>query len=160
MDLDATETWRWIWLVAGVVFAAGEIVVAGTFFLLPFGIGAFAASAVAFATTSVTASWIVFIAVSVAAFATLVPLGRRLNARSGHTEAGVGAGRWVGRQGVVLVEIPGGAGETGLVRIDREEWRAESLGTDAIAAGSQITVVRVDGTRLVVDTAGQEAPRS
>ena len=160
MDLSSTDTWRWIWLGAGVVFAAGEIAVAGTFFLLPFGIGAFAAAVVAFSTTSVTASWLVFIGVSVVAFAFLVPLGRRLDKRSGQTSDGVGANRWEGRRGMVLVEIPGGPGETGLVRVDREEWRAEALGSDPIAAGTQVTVVRVDGTRLVVDAVEREVPRT
>lgn len=153
MDYSTTEFWRWVWLGLGVAFSAGEIAVAGTFFLLPFGVGAFAAAAVAFATTSVTASWIVFVAVSVIAFATLVPLGRRLDRSTGQSREAIGANRWEGRRGVVLEEIPAGPGSTGLVRVDREEWRAESLGDGPIGAGSEITVVRVDGTRLVVDEA-------
>ncbi|MCA1692731.1 MAG: GDSL-type esterase/lipase family protein [Actinobacteria bacterium] len=38
----------------------------------------------------------------------------------------IGANRWVGRQAVVLRDIPASAGATGMVRLDREEWRAES----------------------------------
>lgn len=151
MDFSTTELWRWIWLGMGVLFSAGEIAVAGTFFLLPFGVGAFAAAVVAFTTTSVTASWIVFVAASVIAFATLVPLGRRLDRSTAQSRDAIGANRWEGRRGVVLEEIPAGPGSTGLVRVDREEWRAESLGGGSIRAGSEITVVRVDGTRLVVD---------
>jgi inner membrane protein len=38
----------------------------------------------------------------------------------------------------------------GLVRIEREEWRAESVDGAAIPVGAAIRVVRVDGTRLIV----------
>ena len=154
----STEVWRWIWLGVGVLFSIGEIAVAGTFFLLPFGVGAFAAAAVAFFTTSVAASWITFVVVSLVAFATLFPLGRRLDRTS--APSGVGASRWVGRRGVVLVEIPEGPGETGLIRLDREEWRAESQGRDRIAVGSEVTVVGVDGTRLVVQATEVTPPSS
>jgi len=150
MDLASTETWRWIWLGLGVVFSIAEIMVAGTFFLLPFGVGAFAAAIVAFATANLTATWAVFIGTSVVAFATLVPLGRRLD-RSAESRERVGANRWEGRVGVVLAEIPGGPGSTGLVRVDREEWRAESAGDGPVPAGSRVRVLRVDGTRLVVE---------
>lgn len=150
MDLSSTETWRWIWLGLGVFFSIAEIVVAGTFFMLPFGVGAFVAAIVAFATTSLTASWLVFVVVSGAAFATLVPLGRRLDRSAGSRER-VGANRWEGRVGVVLSEIPEGPGATGLVRVDREEWRAESTEDAAVPAGSRVRVIRVDGTRLVVE---------
>lgn len=161
MDLSSTETWRWIWLGLGVFFSVAEIVVAGTFFLLPFGVGAFAAAIVAFATASVTAAWVVFVATSVVAFATLVPLGRRLD-RTAESRERVGANRWEGRVGVVLDEIPEGPGATGLVRVDREEWRAESSTDGAVKVGSRVLVLRVDGTRLVVepvaDQGGQDAP--
>lgn len=150
MDLSGAETWRWVWLGLGVFFSVAEIMVAGTFFLLPFGVGAFVAAIVAFASASLTASWLVFILVSGAAFATLVPLGRRLD-RSAESRERVGANRWEGRVGVVLEEIPEGPGSTGLVRVDREEWRAESEGDAAVPVGARVRVLRVDGTRLVVD---------
>jgi membrane protein implicated in regulation of membrane protease activity len=37
------------------------------------------------------------------------------------------------------------------VRIEREEWRAESADGSGLDAGEPIRVVRVDGTRLVVE---------
>ena len=63
---------------------------------------------------------------------------------------GVGANRLVGRQAVVLEDIPGAPHDTGLVRVEREKWKAESLTGDAIAAGTTTIVVRVDGARVVV----------
>ena len=40
MDSGDPEVWRWIWLIAAVVFGVGEMAVAGSFFLAPFAIGA------------------------------------------------------------------------------------------------------------------------
>jgi membrane protein implicated in regulation of membrane protease activity len=146
--LDSPDTWRWIWMVAAVVFTVGEMATAGTFFFMPFALGAGAATIAAFAGASIPLEWFVFVAVAAASFAVLFPLGRRLD-RRGSGEA-IGANRWVGREAVVLAEIPAGPGAVGLIRLDREEWRAES-GTGApIRAGSTVLVTRVDGTRLVV----------
>ena len=148
MDLNSPDTWRWIWVAAAVVFAVGEIAVAGSFFLLPFAAGALVAAGVSLAGGSVGFGWVCFVAVSAACSAVMWPLGRRLD-RNAPRHA-IGANRWVGRQGYVLQEIPGGPGATGLIRLDREEWRAESLMGSRIRAGSTVLVSRVDGTRLVV----------
>jgi membrane protein implicated in regulation of membrane protease activity len=142
------ETWRWIWLAAAVGFAVGEIAVAGTFFLAPFAVGAAVAAAAAFAGAGIGIEWLLFVAVSGAAASVLVPLGRRLDQRTGHHA--IGSNRWVGQQALVLKEIPAGHGGAGLVRLEREEWRAESLMGSRIAVGSTVLVSRVDGTRLVV----------
>lgn len=142
------ETWRWIWLATAVLFAVGEIAVAGTFFLAPFAVGAAVAAAVAFAGAGIGLEWLLFVVVSAGAAAVLIPFGRRLDQRTGHTA--IGANRWVGRQAVVLTEIPAGHGAAGLVRLEREEWRAESLLGARIPVGSTVLVSRVDGTRLVV----------
>lgn len=148
MDLSSPDTWRWIWLSAGVFFAVGEIAVAGSFFLLPFAGGALVASAVAFLGGSVALSWVGFVIISAVCSAVLWPLGKRLDRNA--PDVASGANRWVGRQGYVLRDIPGERGDTGLIRLDREEWRAESLMGLPISAGSAVVVSRVDGTRLVV----------
>jgi len=148
MDLSSPDTWRWIWLAAAVVFTVGEIAVAGSFFLLPFGIGALAGAAVSFAGGPVGLGWLAFLVVSAVGSAVLWPLGRRLD-RSGPHVA-IGATRWVGREAYVLRDIPGEPGGTGLIRLDREEWRAGSLVGQRIRAGSTVLVSRVDGTRLIV----------
>jgi membrane protein implicated in regulation of membrane protease activity len=148
MDLASPEAWRWIWLGMAVLFTVGEIAVAGSLFFLPFALGAAVAGVLSFAGAGVPVGWLAFVACSGAAMALLWPVGRRLD-RTG-TSVKVGAGRWVGREAVVVRPIPAGAGSTGLVRIDREEWRAESLTSTPIATGSTVLVSRVDGTRLVV----------
>jgi membrane protein implicated in regulation of membrane protease activity len=148
MDLASAEAWRWIWLGAAVVFTVGEITVAGSLFFLPFALGATVAALVAFAGGAVPLEWLVFVLTSGAATAVLWPVGRRLDRKG--TPIKVGSNRWVGKEAVVLADIPAGPGSTGLVRVDREEWRAESLTSHAIRSGSTVLVSRVDGTRLVV----------
>ncbi len=148
MDVSSPDTWRWIFLVVAVAFSVGEIAVAGSFFLLPFAVGALAAALAAFLGLSVVIDWVVFVVVSAGSSAVLWPLGRRLDNRS--PRHAIGANRWVGREARVVRDIPGAAGETGLVRLDREEWRAESLIGVPIPSGSTVLVSRVDGTRLVV----------
>jgi membrane protein implicated in regulation of membrane protease activity len=148
MDVSSPDTWRWIFLVAAVAFTVGEIAVAGTFFLLPFGVGALAAALAAFAGLSVALEWLIFVVVAAGASAVLWPLGRRLDRNTPHQA--IGATRWVGRQALVTRDIPGLPGATGMVRLDREEWRAESMMGIPIRTGSTVLVSRVDGTRLVV----------
>ncbi|MFP5319552.1 MAG: NfeD family protein [Acidimicrobiia bacterium] len=148
MDLSSPDAWRWVFLVLAVAFTVGEIALAGTFFLLPFAAGAGAAALAGFIGASVGVLWLLFLVISAVASSVLWPLRRRLDARNPRAE--IGANRWVGRQAYVLRDIPGTGGETGLVRLDREEWRAESLVGVPIPAGSTVLVSRVDGTRLVV----------
>lgn len=148
MDLNSPDTWRWIWLIAAVVMAVGELSTAGAFFFMPFALGAVVAAAAAFAGVSVGFEWLLFVGTSALGFAVLFPIGRRLD-RRGSPHA-IGAGRWVGKEGVVLEEIPAGLNATGLVRLEREQWRAESVTGAAIRPGSEVLVLRVDGTRLVV----------
>jgi membrane protein implicated in regulation of membrane protease activity len=148
MDMSSPDIWRWIWLAVAVGATVGELGIAGSFFLAPFAVGAVVASLVAFLGLSVPLEWVVFLVSSIATFAAFRPLARRLDARTPHS--GVGAMRWVNREGVVVREIPGGSGAPGMIRLDREEWRAESLTGAPIRVGSTVLVSRVDGTRLVV----------
>jgi len=146
--METPELWRWIWLALATGLIVGEIAVAGSFFLLPFGLGALAAAIAAFAGVPVGFEWAVFVLASAGLSAVIWPLGRRLDRRS--PRHAIGATRWEGREAVVVREIPAGAGQTGLIRLDREEWRAESMDGVPIRAGSTVLVSRVAGTRLIV----------
>jgi membrane protein implicated in regulation of membrane protease activity len=150
VDLDSGDTWQWIWLAATALFALSELAVPGTFFMLSFAAGAAAASIAAFLGADVALSWIVFVGGTAVALALLLPLARRFNRPEGPPGRGEGADRWVGRLAVVIGEIPEGAHNTGTVRIEREEWRAESVDGAPVEVGVQVEVLRVDGTRLVV----------
>ena len=141
------DVWQWIWLAAAVAGVVGEIATAGTFFLLPFGIGAALACALAFLGVGLGLQWLVFVVVSIAAVAATRPLAKRLD--SSGSPSAVGARRWVGQSGTVLRAIPPGH-EAGVVRIGGEEWRAQSRDGVAVPAGARVLVVEVTGTRLVV----------
>lgn len=144
--MDEPEQWRWIWLGAAVLFGMGEMATPGAFFLAPFAIGAVVAAALAFADVSVAGEWAAFVGISLASLVALRPLARRLDHHGGSD--GVGSRRLIGRHGTVLTAIT--PGELGVVRVDREEWRAESSDRSAIPEGTAVLVTEVQGTRVIV----------
>jgi membrane protein implicated in regulation of membrane protease activity len=145
--MDSPEQWRWIWLAATAVFAIGEMATPGSFFLAPFAAGALVASLLAFAGVSVLVEWIVFIAVSVVMLALLRPLSKRLDREA--LDHGVGSRRLIGHQATVLRTIPAGD-EIGMVRVDREQWRAQSIDGTPIPEGIAVRIADVQGTRVIV----------
>lgn len=145
--MDSPDTWIWIWLVAAFVFAVGEMGSPGSFFLLPFAIGSLAASGLAFAGIGLVGEWMAFIGVSVASLVAMRPVARRLD--QSDVDYGIGARRLIGQSAAVTQEIPG-KGELGMVKVQREEWRAESLDGASIAHGTTVRVAEVEGTRVVV----------
>jgi membrane protein implicated in regulation of membrane protease activity len=155
-NVDDPELWRWIWLGGAVTFGIAELASAGAFFMLPFAVGAGLACLLAFLGAPLLLQWIVFVVVSVALVAALRPLAARL-ARD-HPAEGIGAKRLIGQQGTVLAEIPAGVNELGMVRVHREEWRAETVDGSALPAGSEIRVLEQRGTRVVVTSVGPPPP--
>ncbi len=136
---------RVVWLVAAVGFLGMEIVVPGLV-MLPFGIGAGVATILAFAGVGFAGQLAGFLAGSAAAFLALRPLARRLD-QSDAAEP-VGALRLLRAHGVVVEQVVGD--QPGLVRVDREEWRAETLGDAVLPPGTRVEVAEVRGARLVV----------
>jgi membrane protein implicated in regulation of membrane protease activity len=147
--MDEPETWRWIWLGAAVLFGIGEMATPGAFFMAPFAIGAVVAAGLAFAEVSLAAQWAAFVGVSVVALIALRPLARRLD-RDGGAD-GIGSRRLIGKGGTVLEDI--GPDHLGLVRVEREVWRAESADRTGLPEGSSIMVTEVEGTRVIVTPA-------
>jgi inner membrane protein len=150
VDLDSSNTWQWIWLGAAALFAVSELAVPGTFFMISFAAGAAAAAIAAFLGVDVAITWLVFVGVTAVALALLLPLSRHINRTHDPAARGEGADRWAGRLAVVIEDVPAGVHATGMVRIEREEWRAESVDGTALPIGTEVTVLRVDGTRVVV----------
>ncbi|MEY2973627.1 MAG: hypothetical protein RIR49_47 [Actinomycetota bacterium] len=148
-DIADPETWRWIWLLVAGAFAAAEMFIAGTFFMLPFAAGAMAAAVVAFAGGSAGLQWVLFLVVSVIGAVALIPLRRRLDADD--RSDGVGSRRLIGEAAVVLEEIPTGPTGSGTVQIGRESWRAVSAGGVVHPVGATVKVVDVRGTSVVVE---------
>ena len=138
------DTLTVVFLVAAIVLSALEIVMPGLV-LLPFGLGAAVAALAGALGAGVPVQIVVFLLASFAFFLGLRPLARRLNATG---PSGIGAERLIGATGTVLEAIE--PGDVGLVRIDREEWRAEAATAAELTPGTPIEVVEVRGTRVVV----------
>ena len=134
-----------IWFVFAAIFIVGEILTAG-FFLLWFGIGAVVAGVLAILGFNAGWQWGAFIVVSGILFA----ISRRFAERFTKKQPpGIGADRFIGEVGVVLEEIDN-IKNTGRVRIEKEEWRADSATGEIIKEGEKVKVVRMDGTHVVV----------
>ncbi len=146
--MDDPTTWGLIWLAAAFVFATGEILMAGGFFLIPFAIGGLAASIAGFAGAPVWATFIIFIVVALATFAALRPVARRLDAAIPEP-VGAGANRLVGLEGVVTTTISN-LDDQGSVRVGSESWRAESSDGLILTEGQLVNITEVRGTRVVV----------
>jgi membrane protein implicated in regulation of membrane protease activity len=143
--MEDPNIWFWVWVLLAAFLMIAEIFTAG-FFLLPFGIGALAAAVLEFLGVSVGWQWVTFITVSAAM---LVLLRRYADRLTHEPPIRTGADRLVGKGGVVIQELvrdkPGG-----MVRIEREEWRAEAPGYEPVSAGTRVVVDRIEGTYLVV----------
>lgn len=146
--MNDPDMWRWVWLLVAGGFAAAEMFLAGTFFMLPFAGGALAASIAGFAGAGMTLQWVLFIVVTVVGAVALIPLRRRLD--QGASNDGIGARRLIGEHALVVAPIGGGPTGVGEVQIGRESWRAASSDGAAVAAGVTVQVVDVRGTAVVV----------
>jgi membrane protein implicated in regulation of membrane protease activity len=135
----------WIWAALALILFIAEIFTAG-FFLVCFGIGAVAAALLALLGLHVIWQLVAFIAVSLVALAILRPMAVRMGTLVANPG---GIDRVIGKQAVVLEEINPLAA-TGRVRIEREEWRADSYGA-VIPKDAVVVVLEVSGTRVIVE---------
>jgi membrane protein implicated in regulation of membrane protease activity len=138
------ELW-WIWIIIGVLLIIGEIFTAG-FFLIWFGVAAIIAGIIAFFELSVVWQGVAFVIIS----AILLAGTRRLADRFTKKQpAGIGADRFIGKTGVVLEEIDNDK-NTGRIRVEEDEWRADSLEGDIIPKSTKIQVMKLEGTHMIV----------
>jgi len=144
------EVW-WIWMALAAIFIIGEIFTAG-FFLLWFGIGALVAGGVAILGFGAGWQWGSFAVVSGVLFVVSRKFAERFTKKQ---PPGIGADRLLGKCGLVLEEIDN-TKNTGRVRIEKDEWRADSESGETVPAGKRIEIVRLEGTHLVVKTVEEE----
>jgi inner membrane protein len=144
------EMW-WLWMILAAILLIGEIFTAG-FFLLWFSIGAAGAGVLALLGIGPSAQLIVFILSS----GILFVFGRRFAERvTAKQPPGIGADRFVGLMGVVLEEIDNIA-NTGKIRIGSDIWRAGGENGDVMPVDSIVKVLRIEGTRAIVQKLEKE----
>ena len=135
MDVSP-ETWRWIWLVIAGVLIAGEMFVAGSFILIPFGISAAVAMVMAFFGAPLILDWVVFVGLGAVLFSVFWKKSRKSMAAM-ESPPGAGHDRLIGALGQALEDIPDGPSSSGLVKTGGEESRAIS-DSGTILSGSVI----------------------
>ena len=150
MDVSP-EPWRWIWLAIAGVLIAGEMFVAGSFILIPFGISAAVAMVMAFFGAPLILDWVVFVGLGAVLFSVFWKKSRKSMAAM-ESPPGAGHDRLIGALGQALEDIPDGPSSSGLVKTGGEEWRAIS-DSGPILSGSVIEIIEVRGTRVVVQMA-------
>lgn len=139
------DVWFWVWIGLAAILIVGEMFTAG-FFLLPFGIGAAAAAAVDYMGLALGWQWAAFLVVSIAL---LFGLRRFADHVTHEPPEKVGVDRLIGKVGVVTEGIEPGDG-AGRIRIEREEWRADSPVQELIPAGTRVRIERIEGTHVIV----------
>lgn len=137
-----------IWLVAGIVLIAAEVL-SGEFVLLMLGGAALlAAGASALVAGSLVVGGAVFVvSAGLLVFAVRPPLRRKLERGLGHHELHVT--RLVGASAVVVRRVDGHGGQ---VKIGGDLWSARAVDADdVLEPGERATVMQISGaTALVV----------
>ena len=152
---DINELLRWGWIVLAVFFFLTEVFTAG-FVLLCFGIGALAAALMAFLGAGMAWQIAVFIIVTIAAVVLARPFADRIS-RPGVQQ--IAGNRMIGKWAVVLQTVDPIA-NTGMVRLESERWRAESLDGEQLEVGEVVEVIGVEGVRLQVRATDRESAES
>ena len=135
----------WVWMAIAALFIVGEIFTQG-FFLFWFGIGAAVAGLLAILGLGVGWQLGAFVVVSGVLFVVSRRLAEKISKKQ---PPGIGADRFVGLEGIVLEEIDNGK-NTGRVRVQKDEWRADSETGEIIPEGERIIVTRLDGAHMIV----------
>lgn len=143
------DIWFWVWVISAAILLVAEIFTAG-FFMLPFGIAAACAAVMNFLDVELVWQLVGFLAISIVLFVS----SRRLAERITHEPpVQTGANRLVGKQGLVIEKLVPHT-SMGQVRIEREEWRADSTCEEPLEAGTKVVVTGVEGTHLIVVPVG------
>ena len=142
------EILRWVWTGVALLMGLGEIITAG-FFLLPFAVGAGLAATAAWFNMHDSVQWVLFFAGTGVA---MLFVHRFMRGQDQEEGLIIGPGRYVGMRALVLEKIDMSS-NTGLVRVEAEEWRAVTDG-GPIAEGALVEVTEVRGTRLAVSEIG------
>ena len=143
-----------IWLIlAGVCFII-EMATVG-FFVFWFGIGSLAAMIVSiFVPENILLQAIVFFIVSVILLFLTKPLVDKFTKKDKKIETN--AFSIIGKKGIVTQDINPTIG-IGQIKIANEVWSAKTEDDSKIEKGTEITVIKIDGVKAVVETSKVKA---
>ena len=138
----------WIWLALSVLFIITEIATV-QLTTIWFAGGALVTMLLsAFGVKNVFAQVIIFLAISFLLLIATRPLVKKhINKKSQPTNAD----RCIGQEAVVTEEINNLLGK-GAAKINGVEWSARSESGSIIPSETNVTVVRIDGVKLIVRT--------
>ena len=141
----------WAWVIVAIIFFIIEIVTPTTFLVFCFGIGALSAGISTIFGPPGWVPWLVFVFISLIAIILSRPLAQKLSGKKPVRQANVDA--LIGQKGKVTQTI-NSALNTGMVLVEREEWRADAQdNTIKIEEGEVVEIVKVEGTHLIVKKA-------
>lgn len=134
-----------IWLVVAVIMAVVE---AFTVQLVSvwFAVGAVAGCITAIFTDNVSIQLIVFVAVSLVAMLITRPLVKRIKVKKAEA---TNSDKYIGKTAVVIEAIDNAAAK-GQVKVGSTTWSARSVDGKQIEAGASVTVVAIEGVKLMV----------
>lgn len=134
-----------VWLVAGVLLVAAEVL-SGDLVLLMLGVGALAAAGSSALGAPLLVDGVVFALVSVGLVLLARPALKRRLARGHHYRTNVEA--LIGSKAVVLSTVDAHGGQ---VKIGGEVWTARALDeTQVLEPGRSVTVMEISGATAVV----------
>ncbi len=146
MPFDVESMEKIVWLVLLVLFAAGEAATVGLTSIW-FATGSLAALIAALLGGALWVQIVLFVAVSLLCLAAVRPLARKhLNDKVIPTNAD----RVIGAEAQVTEDIDNIHGK-GAVIIRGVTWSARSEDGGAIAAGTRVRVLRIEGVKVFVE---------
>ncbi|HWC75802.1 MAG TPA: NfeD family protein [Gemmatimonadales bacterium] len=138
-----------VWFLGAIVLLVAEMFTAG-FWLACLAAGAFVAGLVALVPgLGIVSQGIAFALSSIVSIAGLRPRLLHYFQLSPGSELRTGVDALLGKTGVVTERI--GPGGTGRVKVNGEDWRGATSDATTLEPGTQIMVIQVDGTTLVVE---------
>jgi len=142
------EDWL-LWFLVAIGLFVGEMFTAG-FWLACLAVGAAAAGIVGLIPgVGIAVQGIAFAAASIISMAGLRPRLMQYFQLGPGSELRTGVDALLGKTGIVTERI--GPGLTGRVKVEGEDWRGASTDATVLEPGTQVTIIQVDGTTLMVE---------
>jgi membrane protein implicated in regulation of membrane protease activity len=138
------QAWQ-LWMIIGIICIVIEIF-DPAFFFLSLGIAAIITGLLSFAIKSTPLQIIVFAVLSFIAFLSMRKLGKKL-LTTPSSETNVYALK--GKTGIVTKAIPEHG--KGYVKVGGEGWSAIAQNNEEIPINTKVTVIEVEGNKLVVE---------